>query len=257
MTEDKRFRLQVKMQGLSLSKPLVNPPEWPSNDAFARSRRGAKIVIIARGLLIRECLGRCLHHIDSSKSYAVESFATTAEWIDACTVQPAASLILLCAFGNNRDSAELERDLDALSESGNKVPVVILSTASDVTQITAAFRLGARGYILASTPLDVALSALRVIEVGGTFAPAASLLGVQGQVKAANTSPEQRTATLTPTQIAVSEAVRKGKANKQIAHELEMHESTVKVHIRNIMKRLDAKNRTEVAVKLAKYFDSI
>jgi DNA-binding NarL/FixJ family response regulator len=257
MAEDKSLRLQAKLQGLALSKPFANPPEWPNNHASASSRREEKIVIIARELLIRECLGRCLHHIDSSKNYAVETFATIAEWIDACTMRPPPSLILLGAFANNRDNAELERDLDALSKSGNKVPVVILSNASDVSQITAAFRLGARGYILTSTPLDVALSALRVIEVGGTFAPASSLLGVQGQSKIANTSPEQRTATLTPTQTAVSEAIRKGKANKQIAHELEMRESTVKVHIRNIMKKLDARNRTEVAVKLSRYFDSI
>ncbi len=38
-----------------------------------------------------------------------------------------------------------------------------------------------------------------------------------------------------------------GKANKVIAYELKMRESTVKVHVRNIMKKLNAKNRTEVA----------
>jgi DNA-binding NarL/FixJ family response regulator len=43
------------------------------------------------------------------------------------------------------------------------------------------------------------------------------------------------------------EALRRGKANKIIAYELNMRESTVKVHVRNIMKKLKAKNRTEVA----------
>ena len=43
------------------------------------------------------------------------------------------------------------------------------------------------------------------------------------------------------------EALRRGKPNKIIAYELNMCESTVKVHIRNIMKRLKAKNRTEAA----------
>jgi DNA-binding NarL/FixJ family response regulator len=44
----------------------------------------------------------------------------------------------------------------------------------------------------------------------------------------------------------VLEALRKGKANKAIAFELSIHESTVKVHVRNIMKKLGARNRTEV-----------
>ena len=54
----------------------------------------------------------------------------------------------------------------------------------------------------------------------------------------------------TTREAAVVEALRKGKANKIIAYELNLCESTVKVHIRNIMKKLKATNRTEVAYKL-------
>ena len=49
-------------------------------------------------------------------------------------------------------------------------------------------------------------------------------------------------------QTAVVGALCQGKSNKVIAYELNMCESTVKVHVRNIMKKLKAKNRTEVAV---------
>jgi hypothetical protein len=45
----------------------------------------------------------------------------------------------------------------------------------------------------------------------------------------------------------VVESLRQGKPNKIIAYELNLCESTVKVHVRNIMKKLRAKNRTEVA----------
>jgi DNA-binding NarL/FixJ family response regulator len=47
--------------------------------------------------------------------------------------------------------------------------------------------------------------------------------------------------------MAVIEMIRQGKANKTIAYELNMCESTVKVHVRNIMKKLRARNRTQVA----------
>ena len=43
------------------------------------------------------------------------------------------------------------------------------------------------------------------------------------------------------------EAIRQGKPNKIVAYELNMCESTVKVHVRAIMKKLKARNRTEVA----------
>jgi DNA-binding NarL/FixJ family response regulator len=51
----------------------------------------------------------------------------------------------------------------------------------------------------------------------------------------------------TARQTAVIAALRQGKQNKIIAYELNMRESTVKVHVRNIMKKLNATNRTEVA----------
>jgi DNA-binding NarL/FixJ family response regulator len=47
----------------------------------------------------------------------------------------------------------------------------------------------------------------------------------------------------------VVRAIQKGKSNKIIAYELNMCESTVKVHVRRIMKKLNAKNRTDVAIK--------
>ena len=51
-------------------------------------------------------------------------------------------------------------------------------------------------------------------------------------------------------QLGVMNALRQGKANKVIAYELNMCESTVKVHVRNVMKKLQAKNRTEAALIL-------
>ena len=58
----------------------------------------------------------------------------------------------------------------------------------------------------------------------------------------------------TARQAEVVEALRRGKANKIIAYELHLRESTVKVHIRNIMKKLKATNRTEVAFKINDMF---
>ncbi len=49
-------------------------------------------------------------------------------------------------------------------------------------------------------------------------------------------------------------ALTQGKPNKIIAYELNLRESTVKVHIRNIMKKVGAKNRTEVIFKVSDLF---
>src|SRR5258706_3476658 len=52
---------------------------------------------------------------------------------------------------------------------------------------------------------------------------------------------------LTPRELSVIDLLREGRPNKLIARELEMQESTVKVHVRNILKKLNARNRTHAA----------
>ncbi|MGO9420113.1 response regulator transcription factor, partial [Roseiarcus sp.] len=54
---------------------------------------------------------------------------------------------------------------------------------------------------------------------------------------------------LTDREHLVVKAIKEGKSNKVIAYELNMCESTVKVHVRNVMKKFNAKNRTEVAMR--------
>ena len=54
---------------------------------------------------------------------------------------------------------------------------------------------------------------------------------------------------LTSRQVMVLNHLQQGKANKIIAHELGMSESTVKVHVRNIMRKMGATNRTQAAYK--------
>jgi DNA-binding NarL/FixJ family response regulator len=51
-----------------------------------------------------------------------------------------------------------------------------------------------------------------------------------------------------PRQSQVLEGLRQGKQNKIIAYELGMCESTVKVHLRHIMRKLNARNRTQVVL---------
>ena len=62
---------------------------------------------------------------------------------------------------------------------------------------------------------------------------------------------------MTRRELAVIQAIQQGKSNKLIAYQLNMCESTVKVHVRNIMRKLAAKNRTEVAIKAQSMLNTI
>jgi DNA-binding NarL/FixJ family response regulator len=132
--------------------------------------------------------------------------------------------------------------------------VVMLSADESPQAVTKAFENGVRGYIpTTSTPIELAIEIIRLVRAGGMFVPLSSLAR-----KSVNrnrpTPPVEADHHFTPRQLEVLAQLILGKANKMIAYELKMSESTVKVHIRSIMKKMDASNRTEVACRARDLF---
>jgi DNA-binding NarL/FixJ family response regulator len=150
-------------------------------------------------------------------------------------------------------STSVARLLARVSELLPESPVAVLSDHEDPESVRAAFKLGVRGYIPTSLASRVAVEAVRLVCVGGTYAPAAALLcQVDPPQRPAGESP---IAGFTQRQAQILDCLRRGMANKLIAYELNMCESTVKVHVRNIMKKLNATNRTEVAYLTRGFFE--
>jgi DNA-binding NarL/FixJ family response regulator len=117
-----------------------------------------------------------------------------------------------------------------------------------------ALECGVRGYIPATVGIDVCINAIRLAIAGGAFVPAASFLATKDALHSSFNEARPLTPIFSPREVAVVEALRQGKANKIIAYDLNMCESTVKVHVRSIMKKLKATNRTEVAYKIHQLF---
>jgi DNA-binding NarL/FixJ family response regulator len=180
-----------------------------------------------------------------ASGHNVIAFPSVESWLEASD-GIAVSLVVLCVAGRPND-AETLREISLLAQASHRLPIVILSDLEDPNVIVGALDQGARGYIPTTLPLEVAVNALRLVKAGGIFVPASSLLAVRQSAACSATPKQARDRLFTARQAAVVEALRRGKANKIIAYELNMRESTVKVHVRNIMKKLSAKNRTEVA----------
>jgi DNA-binding NarL/FixJ family response regulator len=135
-------------------------------------------------------------------------------------------------------------------------PVIVLADTDDLAQIVKALESGARGYIPSSIGIDVCMEAIKLTLAGGIFVPASSVLAMHQLVRSSSGVANPLAGLLTARQAEVVEALRRGKANKIIAYELKLRESTVKVHIRNIMKKIKATNRTEIAYKINDLFSS-
>jgi DNA-binding CsgD family transcriptional regulator len=129
-------------------------------------------------------------------------------------------------------------------------PVVLLSDRDDVEDVTNALSQGIRGYINLSVEPEVVFAALKLVDAGGTFIPAHAIGSTATNVHNLSTCRRQQVMTaldLTPRELGVIELLREGKPNKLIAAALRMQESTVKVHVRNIMKKLHVASRTHAA----------
>lgn len=218
-----------------------------SLNALGGSRQ--KVAIIDSRVLIRECLGRSLETFLGSG--AIATFASLAEFVADEETCQSASVILLCLDGRRSVGEQLKQAGEERSEIAENVklpPVVYLCECEDISDIVYALESGAKGYIPTSVTLEVATEALKLVNAGGQFIPASSLMLAHDALKSSKgRAKSPLTEIFTERQAAVVEAVRQGKANKTIAYELKMHESTVKVHVRNIMKKLNARNRTQVA----------
>ena len=205
------------------------------------------ILLVEKRLFLRDCLHNCFDR--SYPDHEIVAFGSLTEWSESTekkTLKPAVVLYALPAGIGLMIKREFER-LEALVPN---TPIVVLSDAASSDEIAQIIGYGARGYIPTSMPFHLAIEAVRFIEAGGTFVPAGNLLADRDQ----NKQPAGASA-LTERQMKVVEAVGHGFANKQIAYKLKMSENTVKVHLRHIMKKLNVRNRTEIAIMTRRLLD--
>jgi DNA-binding NarL/FixJ family response regulator len=117
----------------------------------------------------------------------------------------------------------------------------MLSSSDSDGEIQRALRSGAFGYVLKSMPFDDLLAVIRSVHSGKRHVPpevAARLAEHLGEED------------LTPREMEVLQLIRDGFKNKQIASELSISENTVNFHIKNIVDKLGANDRTH-AVTIA------
>jgi DNA-binding NarL/FixJ family response regulator len=165
----------------------------------------------------------------------------------------------------------LER-IKALRALAPDVPLMILSDGQSREEIVSTLNVGAPGFLYVGANAELALQALSLMLNGGSYfpsamrpkhtdpaqrhpaidcihAPSCVMNGDNGAAKSLEDVARNRS--LTARQKAVLELLSRGDTNKVIARRLGMRESTVKVHVRQIMRKFGVTNRAELAVAFA------
>lgn len=123
------------------------------------------------------------------------------------------------------------------------VPIIIVSASESPRVFAAAGQLGAAAFIPKSASLDAIREALTAVREGDNWFP---------ETDAATDNDLARMASLTPAQRRILGHMHGGLLNKQIAHELDISEATVKAHITAIFRKLGVISRTQAALLAAK-----
>ena len=122
--------------------------------------------------------------------------------------------------------------------------VAIITGMVTKSVASSALAAGAKGFVPKTLSGDKLILALKTMAAGEVYAP--------GDLKGATEGMAIIGAeVLTPRELEVAAMLVKGASNKEIARALDLQEVTVKLHVRNLCRKLETKNRTQIAVRLA------
>ncbi|MFG5382981.1 response regulator transcription factor [Yoonia sp. R2-816] len=128
--------------------------------------------------------------------------------------------------------------LKRMKDAVGTVPVAILSGTASPSIAQAAIEAGAMGFVPKTLGSKSMVSAVKFMAMGEVYAPFEFMQQAQ----------EKTVGNLTERETAVLQGVCEGKSNKEIARDLDLQEVTIKLHVKTLSRKLEARNRTHAAM---------
>lgn len=127
--------------------------------------------------------------------------------------------------------------------------VLMLTVSEEAEDLSTALRNGARGYLLKNIEAEYLSSAIKKAAAGEPVIAESMTAKLVMQFRSGHnqaSSPEREK--LTPRERETMVCLARGESNKEIARHLDVAESTVKIHVQNILKKLNLSSRVQIAV---------
>lgn len=149
------------------------------------------------------------------------------------------------------DRAALDRVRAVRSATGTPY-LVTAAPAATVSDVTELFRAGASGFVLTSSPAEEVVTCVRAVGAGYPFVSPELLKDVDlSTIRAVNPAPPS--SPLTDRELEVLELLAEGASNDQVATALFIAPATVRTHVLSILRKLQARNRTEAVVRAYRF----
>lgn len=186
--------------------------------------------------LVRETISAFLEREGGMEIVAVEDFPAA---LAAIAGRGPFDLVLLDVNMPGMDGLDGLRR--ALAATGGR-PVALLSGTAPRAVAEKALAAGAAGFLPKTLPAKSLANAVRFMASGERYAPVGFLTGPEAA------APDPLAERLSERERQVLGGLLRGLSNKEIARELELQEPTIKLHVKTLCRKLDARNRTQAAM---------
>lgn len=142
--------------------------------------------------------------------------------------------------------------LEKIREENSDIPIVMLSTYDNPTYVARAVALGANDYVLKGDSREIFVDALLRAASGEDPSGDSLLRKISNSMSRSGKEAPPMEIQLTAREIQVLRHVALGLSNKEIGRSLSISVETVKEHVQNILRKLNAADRTDAAVRAVK-----
>ena len=138
--------------------------------------------------------------------------------------------------------------LQLMQQDNADIAIIMLTVSEESSDLGLAMRAGARGYLIKNIETDYLLRAIRRAAAGETVVAEALTGKLVAQLQGGAQAPPSDMDKLTPREKDILDCLARGESNKLIARKLVLAESTVKIHVQNVLKKLKLSSRVQAAV---------
>ena len=205
-----------------------------SNERGAEQERSFRVMVVDDHALVRDLVAA---HISFGTSAEVTVAGCLDEAMQRMADDGPFDLVLLDL---NMPGMHGVKTIGRAIEANGGKPVAIISGSCSADIAQAAIEAGAAGFVPKTLAAKSILAAVKFMAEGEVYAP----------FKLMSSTPDSAAAQagLTPRERDVLRGLSEGKANKEIARDLDLQEVTVKLHVKTLCRKLQARNRTQAAL---------
>jgi two-component system nitrate/nitrite response regulator NarL len=236
---------------------VVRHRTYAQEESSAGQESPIRIIVADDRRLCRECVRLLIESIDPDLEVVEAEHAERIR--ERLTSEPGHCVVLYNLVITDVEGIEY---VASLSKSIGDVPLVVMCDTSERELMKGCLERGAKAFLPSTTAGPMLVAILRLVLAKGVYAPPELVLDVDFGKHAEAMSGRKRTGNSTRREAAIAEhfpmltrrqrdvlaLISLGMSNREIADNLEMCENTVKAHVKQVMRKLRAENRTQAAL---------